>query len=334
MTATAAYREATHADGLPHLADDLERALDAAPRSTVLRSNAPRELLVVPTVPRLLRFAAVEWAWMIAAWIALALLPPWASPLPILVVAGRLHALGVILHDATHMPLRGKSAPLRLLEIACGYPLATTLDAMRYHHLRHHRDNGMATDPYLKPVLDGRPLLYAVYCLRGVLLLPVWMSRGPLGLLAVVVPRLRNPYGRWFLQDRSGEELAGSREVRTCAAEELGLVLFDVVLIAAFVAWPRALLLGYLAPAMITGVFAARRVLREHRYERAHDRRAETLFATTNDHGLGRLGAFLLAPRNIGYHVVHHVHPQVALQALPALRLWYRTTYATYPPPR
>jgi len=60
----------------------------------------------------------------------------------------------------------------------------------------------------------------------------------------------------------------------------------------------------------------------------------DTIMATTNDNHLGLLGAVALAPRNIGYHVVHHVHPQVGLQALPQLREWYESRFpGIYPPP-
>jgi fatty acid desaturase len=31
----------------------------------------------------------------------------------------------------------------------------------------------------------------------------------------------------------------------------------------------------------------------------------------------------LLFPRNIGYHVVHHLYPQAALETLPQLHAWY-----------
>jgi hypothetical protein len=46
--------------------------------------------------------------------------------------AGRFHALGILMHDCSHMPLRSKDLRIHLLEILCAYPLATTLDAMRY----------------------------------------------------------------------------------------------------------------------------------------------------------------------------------------------------------
>src|SRR4029077_18318342 len=105
--------------------------------------------------------------------------------------------------------------------------------------------------------------------------------------------------------------------------------------VAAGVMYPRAVLLGYVMPVSLAGIFAARRVLIEHNYARASDRSVETTIATTNDNHLGALGAIALAPRNIGYHIVHHVHPQVRLGALPRLREWYERNHpALYPPAR
>ena len=63
-----------------------------------------------------------------------------------------------------------------------------------------------------------------------------------------------------------------------------------------------------------------------------NERSVATILRTTCDHHLGWLGRLVLAPRNIGYHIVHHIHPQVAQEHLPALRAWYRARYpAQYP---
>ena len=49
-----------------------------------------------------------------------------------------------------------------------------------------------------------------------------------------------------------------------------------------------------------------------------------TIVATTHTHGPSWAGRALLYPRNIGFHVVHHLHPRVAMECLPALHAWYR----------
>lgn len=329
----------------PHLVEPLEAALDdaevGAPAVRYRRADVPRELLVKPTIDGLLRQAAFDWGCLIALWSTLVLLPDtlwWLDLLLMPLIAGRLHAFGVILHDAAHMPLKGKTPRVRLLEVLVGYPLATTLDAMRYHHLRHHKDSGMPSDPYYKKGVDTHRGVWLVQWLRGILLLPFWTVRAPFGLLASVLPAMRPAYARVFLQDKSGatsDELKKSTEVLTCARAELGQVLFQAPIIAAFILWPATMAWHFALPATLTGLLASYRVLCEHRYEPAMDRSIPTLLRTTCDHHLRWWERIFFAPRNIGFHIVHHIHPQVALTHLPALRDWYLARCGPdYPPPR
>ena len=322
----------------PHLVDDLEQAIERESgheETAVRRRDVPLALLGKARIAGLLRQAALEWAALIALWAVMGVCPWWVDVPLMLLVAGRLHAFGVILHDATHMPLRGKEAKTHLLELLVAYPIATTLEAMRYHHLRHHRDSGMATDPYFKGGVEERPLVWLVQWLRGLLLMPFWSVRAPYGLLASAIPGLRPSYARVFLQDRSADDLRHSPEVAAAARAELGQVLFQVPLVLAFVLWPEALAWHYALPATITGLLASYRVLCEHRYQPTSDRKLPTILRTTNDHHLRWLEQLFLAPRNIGFHVVHHIHPQVAQEHLPALRAWYMERLGSaYPLPR
>ena len=318
----------------PHLAQDLEDALEVGAGERLSRRDVPRELLVRATIPRLLRMTAEEWSLILLLWAVLAVAPGWVYPVLLLPLAGRFHALGVLLHDATHLPLRRKTMGVRVVETLCGYPIATTLNAMRYHHLRHHRDSGMDTDPYYKTGAQG-PLWWLLNTLRGLALVPFWTLRALVGPVAYLVPAWRTAYARVFLQDRTRADLRRSREVIDCARADCGQLAFQSVLAALAIAWPGPFLWGYVVPVSVAGLLAARRVLLEHTYEQVADRRMETILAVTNDNHLGWLGALGLAPRNIGYHVVHHLHPQVALTALPRLRAWYREAHPElYPPPR
>ncbi|MEX2179657.1 MAG: fatty acid desaturase [Gemmatimonadaceae bacterium] len=295
------------------------------------RSDVPRELLTRATIRGLVRMTIEEWGMIVVLLALVAVCPWWTYPVLLVPLAGRFHALGVILHDLTHMPLRSKSLGARFVEVLCGYPIASTLNAMRYHHLRHHRDSGMETDPYYK---DGRhnALWWTLNVARGLGLIPFWTVRAVVGACAYQVRGLRNAYARIFLQDRSGADPRDSREVIDCARAEFGQVAFQAVVVAAIVAWPAAMVWGYVVPVSVTGLLSAWRVLIEHNYERVSDRRVETIIAITNDHHLNLWGALALAPRNIGYHIVHHVHPHVSLTALPMLRDWYASRHPdTYP---
>lgn len=305
------------------LVQSLDQALDAAPVATVRRSAVPADLLGRPTIAKLLRFALEEWLMLGALWGLMYFGPYWLYPILAVLVAGRLHAFGVILHDAAHMPLRSKGISVRLLEVLAGYPIATTVDAMRYHHLRHHRDNGMPSDPYFKAGAEDSPLIRFVSRVRGVILIPFWTIRTVVGLLATIFPGLRHGYGRVFLQDRSGESLRNSKEVARCAREDIGQLFFQIGVIALAMYIPHLVFYGYFLPVTLTGMLSSNRIVEEHIYHPATDRRIETQFAITRDHGLGLIGKLFLAPRNIGFHIVHHLHPQVALENLPALRNWY-----------
>lgn len=314
--------------GPDHLAEELEQvvALD--------RDDVPAELVQRPVLVDLLRMALSDWAVIGIGWAGMVLSPWWLYPVWALLVCSRLHAFGVVLHDVAHQPLRGKPMLVRVIEVLCGYPIATTLEAMRYHHLRHHRDSGMASDPYFKEGVDRSWVLYGLNVLRGILLVPFWTVRPWFGMASLVFPGLRHAYGRVFLQDKSGRDLTDSREVERCARAELGQALFQLGVFAFAVVQPWLFVWGYLVPVTLSGLLAAWRVLLEHRYVRVEDRKLGTILATTCDHHLHPAWRWLFAPRNIGYHVVHHLHPQVGLRSLPALRTWYQQHHADYPAPR
>jgi fatty acid desaturase len=246
----------------------------------------PRELLVRATVRPLLRMTAEEWSLILLLWAVLAVAPGWVYWVLLLPLAGRFHALGVLLHDATHLPLRRKTFGIRVVETLCGYPIATTLNAMRYHHLRHHRDSGMETDPYFKTG-EQSPLWWALNTLRGLVLVPFWTLRALAGPFAYWIPAWRNAYARVFLQDRTRADLRRSREVIDCARADFGQLAFQSALAALAVASPGAVLWGYVVPVSVAGLLAARRVLLEHTYERVDDRRIETTMAVTHDNYLG-----------------------------------------------
>lgn len=312
-----------------HLVDSLEYALSTADAgfARIQRADAPKDLVGSASIDRLLRYSLEDWGWIVLCWVAMTYSPAWCYPVWALLIAGRLHALGVILHDLTHLPLRGKSFKVRCVEILTGYPIASTLNAMRFHHLRHHRDSGMATDPYYKEGVMENGFLYFLMTVRGVILVPYWSLRGYIGVLALFIPGLRNTYAHVFLQDRTQDDMTHTHEVIQCAKAEIGQVIcHTAIFIVAFYHFEMVLFYFFI-PVTIAGLLNAHRVLAEHNYVVVRDRNIETIIKTTVDHNLDPLGRLFLAPRNIGFHIVHHIHPATALENLPALRNWYRNRY-------
>jgi fatty acid desaturase len=283
----------------------------------------PIELLGTASVPRLILLALADWVAVSAIWILAPRTPSWTYPIWIFLLAGRFHALGVVLHDAVHMPQTRKTFAVRVLEIIAGYPIGSTIEAMRYHHLRHHRDLGLSGDPYLKPWVGKSEFRFWVVSLGYLLLVPLWILRGFYGFAAASVVKLRHSYGRLFLQDRSGDDLTKSAEVIACAREDRWQSLFYVGLGALPTLYPHWTLTMYIVPLVVAGYFAGYRLLVEHNQERKADRSFETTIRSTRNHHLGFLGSLFFAPHNVGYHLVHHLHPQASLENLPKLQNWY-----------
>jgi fatty acid desaturase len=285
--------------------------------------SVPKELLQPARPAPLIVRALLDWSVIFCIWIVAALVPAWLYPIWMLLLAGRLHALGVVLHDAIHMPRGAKTPSIRVIEILAGYPIGSTVEAMRYHHLRHHRDLGLPADPYLKSWVGKSTFRFRVMSLRYFLLVPLWIVRGVYGSLAAYLPGLRNSYGKLFLQDRSGEDLTDSREVIACAREDRWQTLFYVALALLTAFHPRWMTVHYILPLVFAGYFAGYRLLVEHIQEPNQDRSPESTIRSTRNHHFGWIGRLLLAPHNVGYHLVHHLHPQAALENLPKLQGWY-----------
>src|ERR1700751_3194132 len=127
--------------------------------------DVPAELLAGARVSTLIRYALGDWLMIALVWLAAPHAPYILYPLWVDLLAGRIHALGVVLHEAVHLQTR-KTVALRLLEIWAGYPVGSTIDAMRYHHLRHHRENGLVHDPYFKTWIGNSRARFWLMSLR------------------------------------------------------------------------------------------------------------------------------------------------------------------------
>jgi fatty acid desaturase len=294
------------------------------------RGDVPLALLQAARPRSLLRAALLEWFWIGGCWLAMAHGPALLLPLWTLAVAGRLHALGVVLHDACHLRRRHATPAVRLVELLAGFPVMSTLAAMRYHHLRHHHHSGTSLDPYFKPGASDRIGPALLGRLRGLVLPLAWYLRAYLGCLALPVPGLRNIYAHVFLGDRATGDLAQHAQVRRCLRAEPAQALFFLALLPLAVARPGAVCIAYVVPLCVAGLLNANRVIAEHLHVPCAGRDMQSTLATTRTHAGGLLERAFLYPRHIGLHAVHHLHPGAAMQALPALHAWYLANEPAY----
>lgn len=286
-------------------------------------ARSAAELLGVyasPAARTLLAWAAFDWAVIGAGWTAIALLDgALVYVAGVVVVASRLHALGVILHDACHRRRGDDVRAWRLVEALAGWPIASTIEAMRYHHLRHHAASGTPRDPYYATVHASTAWLRYLLILRGVLLPAWWTLRAVVAPLALLAPALRNFYGRAFLQDRSGRDLREHLGVVACARADLAQLAAQAIVLGAAFAAGLPVVACYFVPWMLAGVLNARRVVYEHAWRPCERGSRSAAWETTHDRNPGPLANAILYPHNIGLHRTHHRYPTVSFVHLPRL---------------
>ncbi|WP_043284697.1 fatty acid desaturase family protein [Paraburkholderia oxyphila] len=269
---------------------------------------------------RLVRYASIDWTIIVLCWAAMRAMPnPFAYAVGVLLIAGRLQSFGVILHDACHLPARRLSLPLALVEAFAGWTIGSSIAAMRYHHLRHHRAVGTRQDPYLHRLSARGGWVRRVMMLRGALLPLWWPLRALMAPVALAWPAFRSWYARGFLQDRSHAELRRHPEVIACARHDLPHCVAYWLAITAVVHWDLPFMAYYGLPWVLGGIMNANRVLLEHEHVEVGERAPETIWSMTRTLGFGWFGKLVLYPRNIGFHQVHHAYPALALEHLPAV---------------
>lgn len=257
---------------------------------------------------RLLRWAALDVAVMLACWALSALGPWWTFLMVAPVLGGRVHALGVLLHDACHLP--GTTGPIRLLEALGGWPIGTTVEAMRAHHLRHHARTNTPNDPYLVPRRAlGDVRLFVV--LLGIF--PFWVVRSFIGVASLVLPGLTKTYAALLV---SGEDdAAGRRDVERARRVEWPVALTWAVLLMLTAFAPSPLLRHWWLPLGWAALFNACRFLAEHTLADAD----AGLDETTREFSNAWLSPFVF-PHHVGLHRTHHRFPTASWESLPSLR--------------
>lgn len=261
----------------------------------------------------LIAWALFDWLIIAGAWMAMARFEAlWVQLAGTVVIASRLQAFGVILHDACHRARRQDSRAWWLVEMLAGWPIASTTEAMRYHHLRHHALSGTPMDPYGVAATARTWPRRQLLSLRGALLPFWWTLRAFVAPFALLFPRLQTFYGRAFLQDRSGRNLQGHAGVIACARADLVQVAAQVLVLGSAVAAGLPVWNFYILPWMLAGILNARRIIHEHAWTTPGTRSRQHAWETTLDHDSGPVGNAILYPHNVGLHRTHHLYPAVS----------------------
>lgn len=275
----------------------------------VPRLLSPQELVALskPSTVRGLSALAFDWL-VIAAAIATCL--AWFNPLTyvlaVVVIGGRQHGLGILMHEAAHYRLvKPRLLNDWLSEPLASWPIFITTRAYRFNHFAHHRHVNTPNDPDLQRK-QSKAWLFP-------------MSARALGTMLV-----RDVLGlNTHEQLAMFKTLAQAKKVGAAAPPKAPrcYVLARLAHLAAMIAvlsvtgtwfW---FLLFWVVPLFTWAKLVMRlRSIAEH-------------FATPSDHVYNRsrttlegwFDRWFVAPHHIGYHLEHHLYPSVPFHRLPAL---------------
>lgn len=98
-------------------------------------------------------FYTLSWNWLLIvfSFFLVAFFPnPISIVIALIIIGGRQHGLGVLMHDASHNSLfKSKALNQFFGQWFCAYPILANLNSYREAHLTHHKKAGTKQDPDL-----------------------------------------------------------------------------------------------------------------------------------------------------------------------------------------
>lgn len=276
-------------------------------RQTPHLSPAVLQELAQIDVVAAVRAIASEW---LAILIAIAVCHYFWHPilyiLAIMFIGGRQHALAVLQHDAAHYRLLPNKVWNDIVgEIFLAWPILLSNQGFREYHFLHHR--------YVGTEKDGNRTQYGTHTPTGEIT-PAWtFPKSKTGFALWMLLRLSGIAGIIYML-RSGDRILtqGSWRYRL-----LNLVYYASIF--GLVLWlhmGRFLLLYWLVPLGTWFIFTnLLRIAGEHSaIENPHC--FYQLTRTTIPSWFDRI---FVVPRNISYHIEHHLFPHIPFYRLPEL---------------
>lgn len=245
---------------------------------------------------------------------------PAAYAVAMIVIVSRQHALGIIMHDATHFRLlKDRRWNNAISDLFCAFPILMVTNRYRYYHLRHHKNLGTEDDPYWSFFRERGDWQWpkTPRAAAGVLL------RDLLGLTA---PGEMGMILRWgpFANHFSSRKEPPPLDLR----ERISFYAFAALLLGGLWwsgAWLEFLVL-WLVPLFFLMMPLTRiRTIAEHIAIPGRENATRHVDGTW-------LERIFISPCNINYHVAHHLFAAAPLYNLPRLheRLLQEPEYRAY----
>ncbi|MEL7423345.1 MAG: fatty acid desaturase family protein [Bacteroidota bacterium] len=249
---------------------------------------------------------------MLQDWVIIALtiyasinwLPMIFYPVSVIIIGARMHALAILMHDATHFRfLKNRTWNDALSNWLTMYPLFTSIETYRQNHLRHHQHLNTEDDPDWVAKLGKRAFTFPKTKREFLLTLGAYMTMYN-GVKDAI----------WFLQRFQ----APAAKQAQAGEQRWPRLLFYVLLFTVLTltqTWIYFLLFWFVPYLSSFFMFQYIRSVAEHYGELEYDD-ALTSTRTTLPNAVER---FFLAPHQVGYHLEHHLYPGVPFYNLPRL---------------
>jgi fatty acid desaturase len=276
-------------------ANDLDLTIDPKVLQPLFATNAYRHAFAM----------LLNWVIIFATiYCCIQFLNPFSYLLAVIIIGARMHALAILMHDATHFSFLKKQKWNDLItDIFITYPVFTSIATYRQNHLRHHRHLNSENDPDWVAKLTKREFTFPKT--KREFLMTVFSY-------LLLFQGAMDAY--WFLKRFSG----GKKEKGQKARKDYARLLFFVLLFTTltFTGTWTYYLIFWVVPYLSTFfMFQYIRSVAEHFGELAYDH----LLTSTRTVKPTLIEQFFIAPHQVGYHLEHHLYPGVPFYHLPKL---------------
>lgn len=251
-----------------------------------------------------------QWVSIIAAMVLAKYFGTWWSYfIAICVISTRQHALGIIMHEATHWRLFTKKWANELIgNIFCAFPTNMVVSRYRHEHLLHHRYNMQEMDPYKHDWVNDSHWHWPKTKAEVSWLFFKDLFNLNMGHLGPTLFRW-SPWANHFSKEATPPVLTKS--------ERLSLYGFFTAVTAGLIlsgAWLDFFLLWMLPMSTLTVVYVRARSAVEH-----INLPGENEYNRSRHVDANLIEKLTIAPLNINIHIAHHLFPSVPQYNLPEL---------------